>query len=157
MGKLINLCRGYSSEVTSNEGVSAEIETHSGWGNSYLARLLGVGGKFGFERKFLTSSREKLSRAGNGSLFFDDLTPGVYEASSVYRSYRTFRAYFEVRDDGTFDYFGEDRDAAKARLLEAGARVLPSAPARPSKAAFEICAECDARVYGEHCTQCAGC
>lgn len=95
----LNLARGEELSEA-GEGASAQVEVHSGWGASYVARLSSAAATstHDYERSFLRPSSRDVSRAGNGHLKYDDLTPGLYEGSSVYRSYTLHRTYFEVEE-----------------------------------------------------------
>ena len=107
----IDCSRDFSVEG-SGFPVAVTLEVHPGWGRTWLARLspplTEEDRKFGVAREFLEREGQKVSRRGNGDVYYELLEPGTYEASSVYRSYRTFRAVFRVEADGTVELLGTD-------------------------------------------------
>lgn len=60
----------------------------------------------GLVREFLRAVDEDLSRAGNGMVTFEIVTPGVYEVEYVTRGMRRARTYFSVTADGTVAIIG---------------------------------------------------
>lgn len=72
---------------------------HTGWSKGWCARIIGKDSKYGLARTFERAAERGLSRAGNGVLVYH-LTPGLYEAESVYKSAAAWRYYVLVHPDG---------------------------------------------------------
>jgi len=109
MAKL-KVSRGLYGDAMGTPGalpLDVDVEVHSGWGKSWLARIsepkTDQDRKFGVAREFLSRTGQTVSRAGNGSIHFKITEPGLYEAASVYRSFTTWRVIFEVREDSSVE------------------------------------------------------
>lgn len=101
------------------DGAFVFASKHSGWGSTYVARLVPVAGsilKFG--RSFADTYEDRLSRAGNGDMAFGPLEDGVYEGSGVARSYESTKEYFEVRDGEFYSLNSLDEVLCKVHGVE---------------------------------------
>lgn len=103
--------RGLNEEqLNTIEGstVEFELEVHPGWGSTYVAELTKGSHLKGVDRDFLIADSKKLSRAGNGVLWYqvalnkDKAT--YFETESVKRSYETKKEYWKIAD-GELSYF----------------------------------------------------
>ena len=93
-----------------------ETEAHVSWSRGGVALLsLADPDALSYDRDFLSADEKQLSRAGNGSLSYRDLPPGIFEGRSVWRSYREHVVYFSVTDSGRIDVLG-DEDEVRIRL-----------------------------------------
>lgn len=108
----ISVAREFSS-VEGPLPARVECEAHPGWCKTWVARLSApvtdADRQFGVHREFVDRDGQSLSRAGNGSVYYTVAAPGLYEASSVYRSYRGWRVIFRVHDDGTAEWIADDQ------------------------------------------------
>ncbi len=97
MKKLV-VSRGWKRNEA--DRTTLEVERHSGWAKGWLARITlpHEDDKYDLHRDFIRHDDQFLSRAGNGHLYYYDLPDGIYETDAVWRSFRGFRVYFEVRD-----------------------------------------------------------
>jgi hypothetical protein len=111
----IDIARRFAKEGDP-AGLPVEVtaEVHSGWGKTWLARLTAPRTaddfKFGVSREFLTRSSHRLSRAGNGTYTYTLTEPGIYEGSSVWRSFATWRVIFEVTEGGDVRMIASNND-----------------------------------------------
>jgi hypothetical protein len=111
----ISIVRGFKAHEGAHAlPISVEIEVHSGWGKSWLARIAAPATeqdrKFGVARTFVDRESQSLSRAGNGTLHYEITEPGLYEASGVYRSFTPWRVIFRVNEDGSVVQVANDQD-----------------------------------------------
>jgi hypothetical protein len=102
--------------------VTTEVvtETHGSWSKGWVARISPpeLGDKYDFKREFLKAEEEKLSRAGNGLKTYRNLPAGIYEADSVYRSYKSHRVYFSVTSTGVIKIIPSKTEALEALTAE---------------------------------------
>lgn len=68
---------------------------------AWLALLVGICPQYGFNRDFIDPCEENLSRSGRGSKEWstEEIGPGIYEASSTWRSMVAHRTFFKVDAD----------------------------------------------------------
>lgn len=101
------------------DGAFAFASRHSGWGSTYVARLIPIAGSvLKFERAFAETYEDSLSRAGNGGIAFGPLQDGVYEGSGVARSYESTKEFFEVRDGEFYSLDSFDEVLCKVHGVE---------------------------------------
>jgi hypothetical protein len=119
-----------TQEIIESPGnlTSVVIEAHPGWTKGWLAKL-NAGTLTSPGRTFLTAASSQLSNAGNGTKTFTDLENGLYEAESVWRSYKIARTVFRVQDNeiiilGDFEASGADKIKSYVALDEAHAELL---------------------------------
>ncbi len=118
---------------TADESGFIFTEAHSTWSKGWLARIQLAqweNTQFDLERSFITPTSADLSRVGNGhkSYALSGLDDGIYEADSVWRSFKAHRVYFEVRDHAIVRRFA-NKEEAKAALKECEVpAALPPVP-----------------------------
>lgn len=90
-------------------------EAHSQWSTGYLARLR-EGKNLEIEREFLRPAKTELSRAGNGTKFYEisSMPDGVYEAESVIRSYEACKEYFRIKDGQIVEIYNSKAEALES-------------------------------------------
>jgi hypothetical protein len=113
--------------------VSAEV--HAGWGKTWVAQIETPrddeeAANFVVHREFIDREGQAISRAGNGTYHYEITCPGLYEASSVYRSFKTWRVIFEVRADGTVERIA---DSESDNLRTVYRKLFPAATTKDAQ------------------------
>ena len=112
----LNICR--QIKELDEPMLITEVRTRfncKGW----LARIeiAGPNARFDLERDWIRPDEADLSRAGNGTKTYNvnELVDGVYEAASVWRSFKQHRVFFEV-EGGEIAHWTDNKREAKAWL-----------------------------------------
>lgn len=104
----LRLSRTVEALNNDEKEVTIVTEAHSSWTTGWLAEITEINEDKpgGLGRKFMPYDTESLSRAGNGSKAYVIDSPGVYEADSVWRSYKSHRTYFVVNGNMHVEVLG---------------------------------------------------
>lgn len=82
----------------SDSMVTLDLDVCTPEGKTWLARITGVGGRYGIERAFIRAATRNLSRSGKTGTMSYLIGPGVYESNEGRRRYG--RRYWIVDEDG---------------------------------------------------------